>query len=132
MSMRMFLALVVTLCAFAVSVQPAAADTKGWCNAVISVNTKYGTMKNKRFLFPTQVPPSSWKKVIDTTLANQNQYIALAPGSIKTAVKHQVAWFKKVKANHYNLRTPLAPMTIAEVHAIANFEKTKCGITFST
>lgn len=134
MTMRTLLALVLVAGVLVTAVQPADArttDTKAWCAAVIQVNTKYGTMKNKRFLPPGQVPLNAWKKVIDATLARRAQYVALAPAAIKTAVKHQVAWFAKVKANHYLLTTSPAPMTIADVHQIADFEKTKCGITFS-
>jgi hypothetical protein len=130
---RLLLALVFVV--FATAVQQAGArttDTKSWCTAVIQVNTEYGTMKNKRFLPPGQVPVSAWKKVIDATLAGQSEYIARTPAEIKTAVKHQVAWFAKVKANHYSLKTSPAPMTIADVQKIAAFEKTKCGITFGS
>ena len=89
-------------------------------------------MKNKRFLPPGQVPLAAWRKVVDAAVANRDRYLALAPSEIRTAVKHQLAWFAKVKANHYDLRTPPAPMTIADVHKITNFERTKCGITFGS
>jgi hypothetical protein len=133
--MRTSLALVAALCAFAAAAQPAGAagaDTKGWCNAVIRVNTKAGTMKNKRFVLPGQYPAGAWKKVIDWAVANRERYVSLAPAEIKTAVKHQVAWFAKVKANHYMFTASSLPMTIADVKKISNFEKTKCGIKFST
>lgn len=128
-------ALLLTLIvgAFAASVQPAGArtaDTKGWCNAVIQTNTAAGTMKNKRFLLPGQFPQSAWRKVVDAAVANRDRFIALAPAEIKTAVKHQMAWFVKVKKNRYAFNTPIAPMTVAEVNAITNFERTKCGIKF--
>lgn len=132
-SRALVLALIVS--AFAASVAPAGArtaDTKGWCNAVIQVNTKYGTMKNKRFLLPGQFPASAWKRVVDATLADRDRFIALAPDEIKTAVKHQMAWLAKVKKNNYAFNTPLAPMTLAEVNKITNFEKTKCGIRFGS
>jgi hypothetical protein len=106
-----------------------ATDTKAWCKAVIDTNTKYGTMRNKRFLSPLRVPLSAWKKVIDVAVANGDHFVAIAPSEIKTAVRHQIAWFKKVKANHYAQTTALAPMTLADVKAISNFERTKCGIT---
>ena len=109
-----------------------AADTKGWCNAVIQTNTKYGTMKNKRFLAPGEVPMSAWKKVVDAAVAGHDRYLALAPSEIKTAVKHQLAWFARVKRNKYALSTPLAPLTIADIHRITNFERTKCGIKFGS
>src|SRR5438128_7955443 len=113
--------LLALTCALAATVQPGGArtaDAKGWCAAVIKVNTKYGTMKNTRFLPPGQVPLSAWKKVIDATLAGHDRYLALAPSEIKTAVKHQIAWFAKV------------PMTVAEVNKITRFERMRCGITF--
>ena len=68
----------------------------------------------------------------DAAVANGDEYIALAPSSIKTAVTHQVAYYKHIKANHYSTATPLAPMTLADVKKVTNFEKTQCGITFAT
>lgn len=131
--MRTFAALAAVISVFVLSAGPAGAgtaDTKGWCNAVIQTNTKYGTMKNKRFLLPGQFPASAWKNVVDAAVANRDRFIALAPAEIKTAVKHQMAWFVKVKKNRYAFNTPIAPMTLAEVNKITNFEKTKCGISF--
>jgi hypothetical protein len=106
-------------------------DTKSWCAAVIRANTNAGTMKNKRFLPVDQVPASAWKKVVDLAVAQGDRFIALAPSEIKTAVTHEVAWFKRLKANHYSRNTPLGSLTLAEVKQITNFEKTKCGIKFS-
>jgi hypothetical protein len=117
----------------ATAVQPAGArtaDTKSWCNAVIQTNTKAGTMKNKRFLDFATVPASAWKNVVDAAAAHGDEFIALAPSSIKTAVKHQIAYFKHIKANHYSKTTPLAPMTLADVKKITDFERTQCGIKF--
>jgi len=107
-------------------------DTKSWCKAVIDTNTRAGTMKNKRFLAPSQITPVMWKKVVDAAVANGSKYIALAPSSIKTAVRHQIAYFRNIKANHYSRTTPLAPMTLADVKKISDFERTQCGITFAT
>jgi hypothetical protein len=89
-------------------------------------------MKNKRFLSPSKITPVMWKKVVDVAVANGGKFIALAPSSIKTAVRHQIAYFKNIKANHYSRTTPLAPMTLADVKKITDFERTKCGITFAT
>jgi hypothetical protein len=105
-------------------------DTRAWCAAVIRVNTKDGTMRNKRFLSAAQVPLSAWKKVVDAAVANRSRYLAIAPSEIKTAVKHQLAWFARVKANKYAPNTPLAPLTIADIRLITNFERTRCGISF--
>jgi kynureninase len=107
-----------------------ASDTKSWCAAVIRANTNAGTMKNKRFLPIDQVPASAWKKVIDLAATQGDRFIAIAPSEIKTAVTHEIAWFKRIKANHYSRTTPLGSWTLAEVKQITNFEKTKCGIRF--
>jgi hypothetical protein len=109
-----------------------AVDTKSWCKAVIDTNTRAGTMRNKRFLAPSKITPVMWKKVVDAAVANGSKYIALAPSSIKTAVRHQIAYFRNIKANHYSRTTPLAPMTLADVKKISDFERTQCGITFAT
>ena len=107
-------------------------DAKSWCKAVIDANTRAGTMKKRRFIATSKITPTMWKKVVDEAVAHGGKYIALAPSSIKTAVKHQIAYFKHIKANNYSRTTPLAPMTLADVKKITNFERTKCGITFAT
>ena len=66
------------------------------------------------------------------SVANGGKYIALAPSSIKTAVTRQIAYFKNIKAHNYSKTTPLAPMTLADVKKITDFERTQCGIKFST
>jgi len=88
-----------------------AADTKSWCAAVIATNTKYGTMKNKTFIPIDKLTPTAWKNVVDAAVAGRNRFIALAPASIKTAVRHEMAYFVHLKANHYAQSTPLAPWT---------------------
>lgn len=108
-----------------------ASDTKGWCALVIRVNTRLGIMKNKRYVSVRSISLSTWKKVVDAAIANGDRLIALAPSSIKTAEKHQIAYFKRVKANGYARTTPLAPLTLAENGQLVTFQKTKCGITFS-
>jgi hypothetical protein len=126
---------VAAVALLAAAVQPAGArtaDARSWCNAVIETNTKAGTMKNKRFLPTNRVSPSAWKKVVDAAVADGDRFIALAPSSIKTAVRHEIAWFRNIKANHYSKNTPLAPMTLGDVKKITKFERTECGITFST
>ncbi len=97
---------------------------------MIQINTKYGTMKNKRFLPLAKVPQSTWKALVDAAVAQRSRLIALAPSEIKKAVTHEMAWFARVKANHYSKATPLGSWTIAEVGQITNFERTKCGIKF--
>ena len=113
------------------STSAGAADTKSWCAAVIATNTKLGTMKNKTFIPTDKVTPTQWKNVVDAAVAGRSRFIALAPASIKTAVTHEMAYFVHLKANHYAQSTPLAPMTVAEVTKITNFEKTQCGIKFA-
>ena len=103
-----------------------AADTQSWCAAVIAINTKYGAMKDKTFIASRTA--FRFKDFVDATVAGRSRFIALAPASIKTAVTHQMAYFVRLKANHYSERTPVAPWTLAEVKKIVNFEKTQCGI----
>jgi hypothetical protein len=42
------------------------------------------------------------EEIVDEAVAHGDKYIALAPSSIKTAVRHQIAYFKHIKANHYS------------------------------
>jgi hypothetical protein len=107
----------------------ATGSAKAWCASVIATNTRFGTMKNKRYL--RNVPLTTWKNVVDYTVAHADAYLALAPSEIKTAVKHQIAWFKKVQKNYTSIATTLAPMTVADVRLLKTFQETKCGIKFS-
>ena len=106
-------------------------DTQAWCKAVIDTNTKAGTMKNKCFLPLNSLTPSVWKKVVDAADAGGDRFIALAPSSIRTAVKHEIAFFRHINANHYSNQTPLGSYSLSNIKKITNFEKTQCGITFS-
>ena len=87
-------------------------------------------MRNKRFLPTAAVPASAWKKVVDVAVASGDRFIALAPSSIRTAVRHEIEWFRRIKANHYSSATPLGSWRVSEVKQITNFEKTRCGISF--
>jgi len=107
-----------------------AANAAQWCALVIQTNTKYGTMKNKRFLPVAAVPAKNWKALVDAAVAGRSKLIAVAPAEIKTAVTHEMAWFARLKANHYSTSTPLGSWTLAEVRQITNFERTRCGIKF--
>ena len=84
-----------------------AANAAQLCALVIQINTKYGTMKNKRFLPLANVTPSTWKALVDAAVAERSHLIAVAPGDIKKALTHELAWFARIKANHYSKTTPL-------------------------
>ena len=104
-------------------------SAKAWCASVIATNTRFGTMKNKHYL--PNVPITTWKKIVDYTVAHADAYLALAPSELKTAVAHQIAWFKKVQKNYTRVATTLPPLTVADVKLLKSFQQTKCGITFS-
>ncbi len=135
-------ALLAALVAAVVVASPAAAMTRAtsspmgtanaaqWCALVIQINTKYGTMKNKRFVSFAKVSPSNWKALVDAAVAERGHLLAVTPSEIKKAVTHELAWFARIKANHYSKTTPLGSWTAAEVGQITNFERTKCGIKF--
>lgn len=108
-----------------------AASAGAWCALVIQLNTKYGTMKNKRYLPADKVPLSAWKAVIDAGLAGRSHLLAVTPGSIKKAMTDELAYFARVKANHYAQATPLGQFTVAEVTQLVNFQRKMCGITFT-
>jgi hypothetical protein len=130
--MRVTVALVIAAWALAASPPPASAGSaKGWCAYVINVNTKYGLMENKRYLPKSRVPQTAWKHVVNAILAGRDRYIALAPTSIKTAVKHEITWYVEVKSNHYSRATRPAPLTHADITRLTVFQNTRCGITFA-
>jgi hypothetical protein len=96
---------------------------------VIQINTKDGAMKNKRYISPTQITPSIFKAIVDAAVANRNRLLALTPSSIKVPMTHELDYYAHILANHYSTATPLAPMTIADIHLLAKFQRDKCGIT---
>jgi hypothetical protein len=108
-----------------------AATTRAWCALVIQINTKYGTMKNKRYLPVSKVPLSAWRGVIDAALAGRNHILSVTPASIKKAMTHELVYFAHVKANRYSLATAPAPYTAADARQLGEFQRTKCGITFA-
>jgi hypothetical protein len=114
----------------AASTHTGAANAAQLCALVIQINTKYGAMKNKRFLPTSKVTPSGWKAIVDAAVTERSHLLAVAPSDIKKALTHELAWFARIKANHYSKSTPLAPWTVTEVGQITNFERTKCGIKF--
>jgi hypothetical protein len=107
------------------------ADTKSWCKAVIDANTTAGD-GIKRFLC-TAPAARAFTIAGSFCIARDcaGSSVALAPSSIRTAVKHEIEWFKRIKASHYSRTTPLGTWTVAEVKQITDFEKTQCGIKFS-
>jgi hypothetical protein len=108
-------------------------NAKEWCALVIKINTKYGTMKNKRYLPEGQVPLRAWKGVIDAAVTQRGRILAVTPKSIKTAMTHELDWFARVRKNNYNrISTPLGSFTLADIKQLTNFQRTQCGITFST
>jgi hypothetical protein len=102
-----------------------------WCAATIRINTQYGTMKNKRYLPYTQVSAKARIAVMEAALKQRAKYLAITPAEIKTAVSHELAYYARLKANHYVLTTSSAPMTAADINKLVAFQKTRCGIRFS-
>jgi hypothetical protein len=96
---------------------------------VIQINTKDGAMKNKHYLPPSQISPSTFKAIVDAAVANRHRLLALTPSSIKDAMTHELDYYAHLLANHYSTTTPLAPMTITDVHQLTNFQRDNCGIT---
>lgn len=107
-----------------------AANAAQLCALVIQINTKYGSMKNKRFLPLANLPPRAWKGLVDAAVAQRSHLIAVAPSGIKKALTDELGWFAHIKANHYSKTTPPGSWTNAEIGQITTFERAKCGIKF--
>ena len=106
-------------------------DAKSWCAWMVRVNTKYGLMKNKHYIPESKWTVAAWKGVIDTTLAQQKQYIAIAPASLKSILRDEVAYYARVKAKGYMLtKAKLGTFTRAELNQVTDFQRAKCGIVF--
>ena len=109
-----------------------AADTQAWCALVIEINTESGRMRNKRYLAETMVPPSTWKALVDAVVAESDHLLAVTPSAIKSAEARGLDWFARAKANHYDRSTPFGSFTSADREQITDFQKTECGIRFSS
>ena len=109
--------------------QASARSTAEWCAAVIRINTKYGAMKNKRYIPQDQVPMRSRIAIFEAALRERSKLLAITPPEIKKAMRDELTFFAHLKANHYAPTTPLTPLTIAEVKQLSAFQRTKCGIT---
>ena len=103
-----------------------------WCASVIRINTQFGTMKNKRYLPIGQLSKKAIVAVMEYALKNRAKLLAITPNEIRTAQFHELAFYTKLKANHYASTTPLGPFTLADNEKLIAFQKVKCGIKFAT
>src|ERR1700693_1059718 len=53
------------------------ANAAQWCALVIQINTKYGTMKNKRYLPANKVPQKAIRAAFDAALAERSHFLAV-------------------------------------------------------
>ena len=103
-----------------------------WCASVIRINTQFGTMKNNRYLPIGQLSKKAIVAVMEYALKNRAKLLAITPNEIRTAQIHELAFYTKLKANHYAPSTPLGPFTLADNQKLIAFQKVKCGIRFAT
>ena len=104
-------------------------STKAWCALVIQINTRYGAMKNKRYLPAGQVPLKSQKAIVAAAVAQRARILAVTPIVIKKAMTDELTYYARLKARGYSNPASLAPFTIAEAGQLLTFQHTKCGIT---
>ena len=125
-------ALVLAFCvASSATAAPAAStggNAKAWCAAVIQINTKYGTMKNKTDQPQAWLNLSVRKAVIEAALRNKGRRLAITPSEIKTAMAHELVWFAHMKAWHDGPIASSLPMMVADAEKLSAFQRTKCGI----
>ena len=127
------LAAVVVASLVAASAAVASGPPAGpWCASVIRINTQLGTMKNKRYLPTGQLSKKAIVAVMEYALKNRAKLLAITPNEIRTAQTHELAFYAKLKANHYAPTTPLGPYTLADNAKLIAFQKAKCGIRFAT
>ena len=107
-------------------------DTQAWCALVIDINTKHGRMKDQRYLPEDQVPPNTWKALVDAVVADRDQLLAMTPSSIEEAESPGLDWFGRAQANQYKRSTPLGSFTLADREQLVDFQTTECGIRFSS
>jgi hypothetical protein len=85
------------------------------------------------YSYPGANPTRAWKGVIDAAVTQRNRILAVTPKSIKTAMTHELDWFARVRKNNYNrVTTPLGSFTLADITRLTTFQRTQCGIIFSS
>jgi hypothetical protein len=120
----------VLLVAFAWPAGAALQSTGAWCALVIKVNTKYGTMKNKRYLPLTVVSRRAMMSVIKASVsANKAAILAVTPSEIKRAQAHELAYFASLVAHGFAASTPIGSFTAADATQLTDFQHAHCGIT---
>ena len=129
---RSFAALLVAALVAAPSALASGPPAGPWCAAVIRVNTQFGTMKNKRYLPISRLSKKRIVAVMEYALQHRAQLIASTPNEIRTAQIHELAFYARLKANHYAPSTQLGPFTLDDNNKLVAFQKAKCGIKFAT
>jgi hypothetical protein len=127
-------ALAVAASILVVFTSPAVAarrDTAAWCALVIKFNTQYGTMKNKHYVKITNATQRATRALIKAAAepANRAKVLAVVPSEIKSAQVHQLDFFTRLVAHHFDQSTPLGTLTLAEIEQLTKFQHVHCGIT---
>jgi len=105
------------------------ASPTAWCKIVIQINTKYGAIRNKRFVSPKLIPLASQRALISASVAHRDQILAVTPTVIKKAMADELTYYASLKARGYRNPALLGPFTIAEAGQLLTYSITKCGLT---
>jgi hypothetical protein len=103
---------------------------KDYCSVVIEVNTQVGTMVNKRFKPTTEWTGDQIRALVDWTLSNRDEFLALTPPQLKQAVQVELQWDQSIKDHNYSLSAPAPPGTVEAFHKIGQYQTAVCGIQY--
>lgn len=106
-----------------------ATDRAAWCAAVIKINTRFGTMKNKRYIQSALSSPAKRQAVVRYAVAHKAHILAITPKEIKKAQIHELTFYANLVENDFATSTPLAPFTFADSTQLLDYQHEHCGIT---
>jgi hypothetical protein len=89
-------------------------------------------MRDKRYLPEGELPPGSWKAVVDAAVASRDRLLSVTPSSIEGVMARGLDWLARVQGNQYERSTPYGSFTPDDAEKLIEFQKTKCGIRFPT
>jgi hypothetical protein len=107
-----------------------APNAEAWCALVIDINTRYGYMKDKRYLPAQQVSPDTFKAIGEEGISRRDEILAITPPEIKDAMTAELDYFAASKANNFSATTPLDSFTPALQQQLVTFQTDQCGISF--
>lgn len=105
---------------------------EAWCAAVIRVNRKYGYLVGDppQYLPPDKLTPDMLRGIVEETLAQEQDYMAITPEEILHDVQLELQVFHAMRDAGYDLRTIQAapPGFVQSQKELLDYQVQNCGI----